>query len=380
MGTTDDFFDSQSENSHVKSDIVTKFFSTYFSIISTWHKGTIYYIDLFCGPGKYDDGHNSTPILLLNKILNNPTAHEKLQLVFNDSSKENYDKIKKHIEEHDVFSKLKLKPDFYNLSASEVNIDKYLNSKTPVFSFVDPFGYKDVSVSLIEKLVKNSGSDVILFFNTKRLRMDAYKENVEQHLKLLFGERLIHLREITNTCTKDKTKTIISLFSQNLREEMINYNGKFFVFDFPFYSSDKNIISHNILLLTKNHKAITVMKGIAKNCGNLDNLGGFDSKKKSSNLNLTLWNSDTTSIDDLIKFFKDNPNKFVEKWNCESLLEAIDSLSMKNQFVVTRHLVKDIQNAIKELDDKKFIDVLTPVKRDRITTKNYFKIKKEWLS
>ena len=67
--TTDNFFDSQKEKSKIKVHIVTEFFKTYFSIINhTGFSDEIYYIDLFCGPGKYNDGTKSTPLVLFDII------------------------------------------------------------------------------------------------------------------------------------------------------------------------------------------------------------------------------------------------------------------------------------------------------------------------
>ena len=58
--TTDNFFAAQKEKSRVKTLIVTEFFKAYFPIINAQFKQDIWYIDLFCGPGYYDDGSACT--------------------------------------------------------------------------------------------------------------------------------------------------------------------------------------------------------------------------------------------------------------------------------------------------------------------------------
>ena len=77
---TDKFFEEQTEKSAIKSAIVSDFFKVYLRIISFRFKNEdIYYIDLFSGPGRYENNmqHNaleldikassSVPVLLVNK-------------------------------------------------------------------------------------------------------------------------------------------------------------------------------------------------------------------------------------------------------------------------------------------------------------------------
>ena len=56
---TKDFFDDPKEQSIVKSTIVSKYFWAWAKVITPSSKkygsGKIAYIDLFAGPGRYDD-------------------------------------------------------------------------------------------------------------------------------------------------------------------------------------------------------------------------------------------------------------------------------------------------------------------------------------
>ena len=42
------------------------------------------YVDLFAGPGIYEDGAESTPLMVLRKTLDSQVLSEQVQLVFND--------------------------------------------------------------------------------------------------------------------------------------------------------------------------------------------------------------------------------------------------------------------------------------------------------
>lgn len=61
---TDNFFKETSAQSEVKIRIVTKYFAAWSNVILPsvkTHSKRIAYIDLFAGPGKYEDGTKSTP-------------------------------------------------------------------------------------------------------------------------------------------------------------------------------------------------------------------------------------------------------------------------------------------------------------------------------
>jgi three-Cys-motif partner protein len=66
--SNDKFFDKSREQSLVKSKIVDKYFWSWAKIMMPRAKrrfNPIAYIDLLSGPGRYDDGVASTPLLIL---------------------------------------------------------------------------------------------------------------------------------------------------------------------------------------------------------------------------------------------------------------------------------------------------------------------------
>lgn len=273
MSTTDNFFATPSEKSKVKTLIVTDFFKAYFPIINHSvgkDKKEIIYIDLFCGPGKFEDGQPSTPLALLDLVNNfkNDDIRQKLRIVFNDENDDYIDKLKKIVDNHGVVPKLTYPVEITNKSAGDVDIKVHTYKKCPIFSFIDPWGYKDVSVTQTWELVENIGSDCVLFFNSNRFIMDINKEAQVCHFEPIFGEQL---HEVVNTVNngvmsqKQKAQKIVELFSRNLVNEMSKskYSGyKLYVLPFGFEADDKEKISHHIVFITKSHKAIKEMKKV----------------------------------------------------------------------------------------------------------------------
>lgn len=92
--TTEDFFVEQTEKSFIKSAIVHNFFRIYLRIINSHFNKKMYYIDLFSGPGKYENGSDSTPMYILDAIqsYDNGELLNRIQCVFNEADTNLYKK------------------------------------------------------------------------------------------------------------------------------------------------------------------------------------------------------------------------------------------------------------------------------------------------
>jgi len=81
------FFNESTEQSQIKAKIVSDYFFAWAKIISP-HSNRIAYIDLFAGPGRYGDGTLSTPILVLQKAIQDTQMSQRLAALFNDRDSE----------------------------------------------------------------------------------------------------------------------------------------------------------------------------------------------------------------------------------------------------------------------------------------------------
>lgn len=394
MATTDNFFEQQKDKSRVKTLIVTDFFKAYFPIInnSVGKKAyEIIYIDLFCGPGQFDNGEPSTPLALLNTVdsFKSNDIREKLKIVFNDENKEYITKLTSLVSNHPVTTNLKYKPIITNKPAEEMDVKVYTSKNVPIFSFVDPWGYKGLSAEQTWELVKNIGSDCVLFFNSNRFLMDLPKEDQRYHFESIFGEQLLAAKEIVKDLRmgqKQKTQKIMELFSKNLCGivENSNYRYKLYVLPFVFEADDKEKTSHHILFISKNHKAIIEMKKVMIKHGNAsNNLLGFDSKDQ---LQISLFNRVNfvyNAIEDLItNFFRYNRSRLNQTWQIATLLNVLDCYNMRSMYQVTPYSLDEVKESIKILCKKGFVQITVPhgkrIKED-ITNDRLFKIKEELL-
>ena len=387
--TTDNFFSSQKEKSRVKTLIVTEFFKAYFPIISSTDlNGDVWYIDLFCGPGCYEDGTPSTPVQLLDVIdkFESNDVRDRLKIVFNDYNAVYIEKLKKNISEHPVLKRLKYQPIITNLKASEVDLSSYTQGNNPIFSFVDPWGYKDVSVSQVWSLVKNWGSDCVLFFNADRILQDISKPSSEQDFRQIFGSYFDRAKQVQIDSTlsqRRKAEEFLSLFSRNLYEtaKKDNINKKRGVFILPFYveADDKEKTSHYIVFISKAHKAIREMRRVMIKQGNSDSAQlGFDSKDELQISLLSRSDDSDKSIIEVIKtVFAAYPQLYNKKYTVAELSECIDRYEMFTAYRVFPYSSQEIKSAVQELHKRGCIEiVLLPGQRIRsaITDKREFYI------
>ena len=70
------------------------------------------------------------------------------------------------------------------------------NKLVPTLFFVDPWGYKGMTLRLINSVLKDWGCDCCFFFNYSRVNAGLGNDAVEKHMDALFGsERASSLRQ-----------------------------------------------------------------------------------------------------------------------------------------------------------------------------------------
>ncbi len=114
----DNFFDESSEQSAVKTAIVSKYFDAWASVMIPQIKNRsdkrIAYLDLFAGPGRYKDGTTSTPLKILEKAIAHTDLRQMLVTVFNDKDASNAQALQRAIADLPGIQKLTFRPEVRN--------------------------------------------------------------------------------------------------------------------------------------------------------------------------------------------------------------------------------------------------------------------------
>ena len=259
----DKFYDEPSESSKVKTRIVEKYFKSWTDIIvprAIERKTNIGYVDLFAGPGIYDDGSKSTPILILEQALKNDDIYERLVSVFNDVDSKSVKKLETSIKSIQGIDSLKNQPIIENTEIGTELTQLLGNVKgIPTLYFVDPWGYKGLSLELISSALKNWGCDCIFFFNYNRINMGINNPTVEEYMDALFGpESAVNLRNIVRNMTpSEREATIVKEIAKSL-----NSKGGEYVQSFCFKTEDGRRSSHYLIFVSKDRTGHKIMKEI----------------------------------------------------------------------------------------------------------------------
>jgi len=262
-----DFFQEQQEHSKIKSEIVSEYFSLWAeTMLRKADKqrtgGKIAYIDLYAGTGKYEDSSLSTPLLIMNKVLNDERLSRNIVLLFNDINGETIDKLEQEIESLDGIDRLFYKPIFNNDEVGD-EVVKFFEEKSlvPALFFLDPWGYKGLSLRLLNAALKNWGCDCIFFFNYKLINRHIANKQFLERVKLLFGQgRAVNLFERLPSLSPAQRETLILEEFGNALTDM-NYHLPLW---YRFKNKRGNRTTHYLMFVCKHPLGYQFMENVMK--------------------------------------------------------------------------------------------------------------------
>jgi three-Cys-motif partner protein len=186
------FFDERSDQSEVKARIVQKYFYAWANVVMPTAQrigDRLAYIDLYAGPGRYKDGAASTPLLVLQHAIANPKLASMLVTLLNDRDSGKASTLQEEIDKLPGIGNLRYRP---VVSCGEIDeeAENYFDQVklVPSFSFIDPFGYKGLSLKIIKGVIKDWGCDCVFFSNYNRINAGIANHAVASHMDALFGK------------------------------------------------------------------------------------------------------------------------------------------------------------------------------------------------
>jgi len=136
--------------------------------------------DMFCGQAFYDDGKKSGAVRAFDKIKqvqkSNQNSDTEVTLTLNDLSKRRIKRMEEWLESQDqTFITRTHNEDATDLIQKLIyGINNKQDKKTRNLVFIDPYGYKEINKLLIEELLKNERTEVIIFLPINQ--MTRFKE------------------------------------------------------------------------------------------------------------------------------------------------------------------------------------------------------------
>ncbi len=257
------FFDDAKEQSVVKATIVAKYFKAWADVILSRidkENGRLNYIDLFAGPGRYEDGTESTPLLVLERAIKHERLRQSLVTLFNDRDPQNSQSLRDAISELPGIERLKYAPTIHSFEVGERIAEQFEKIRLePTLFFVDPWGYKGLSLRLVNSIIKDWGCECIFFFNYNRINMGLNNSMVYDHMNSLFGaQRADHLRsKLSSLGAEDRELVIVEEISQALKGQTGRY-----VLPFRFRNDVGSRTSHHLIFVSKHIRGYEIMKEI----------------------------------------------------------------------------------------------------------------------
>ena len=286
------FFKTQTPSSRIKANIVAEYFPQYCRILLKSQQPQIMYLDLFAGPGIYEDGSHSTPLLIAKTCASDQMLRPKVFLLFNDNQYS--EQLKANFHAHYPLGTFQYEPRFGNKTVGEDDkIEGYLTkailkpNPCPTLLFFDPWGYKGINTLILAKFLSNWGNEIFLFVNIKRIHAAIENEKFDELMLSLFPttiDKLRHDRKYTANVHERLT-----LIMENLADEFKTaVGGQLYHCAFKFQEEDSKATSHFIIHFTKHPKGFELVKQIYYDFDNIgaalekDGVYTFDAKKMDS--------------------------------------------------------------------------------------------------
>lgn len=263
--STDDFFEEPLEQSRVKGRIVSDYVITFTRILSDHLRRAgksplVEYVDLFSGPGSYDDGTASTPLLIIREAIRDDKLSSSLKIYFNDHDEEKANSLRRELDTLAGIEKLTYAPLVFNKEASVQFVESlHLKPETPKLFFLDPFGYKKLTIPLLRSAL-TGWAECIFFFNYRRVIAALNNPVFDELVGRLFGEsRITALKnEISKTQSVQEREAIVL---RHLNSALIDAGAKH-VMNFSFKVEDSHRSTHHLVFATRHRKGYEAMKTI----------------------------------------------------------------------------------------------------------------------
>ncbi len=314
-------------------------------------KKYLLFVDGFAGPGIYEDGEDGSPILALNAILehtfNFPTP---LRFIFIENDRERYRCLHDRIEEMKAViagSDKICKVDVIEAECED-RINGLMNkceessvSLDPAFFFLDQFGYSQVSMRLIKRLMSNKMCEVFSYFHWDGLNRFLEKEEIRDSVDEVYGGK--EWREVFQLDYKARSSFMLERYKMALKEKA----GAKYVLSFAMKDKTGKLISW-LFFSTNNIKGLVKMKEAMWKVGSK---GGFYFSDKDDPRQLKMYSS---YDDDLLTY------DLFSKFDGQTV-----KVSQIEEFVLTETPAHKFRKLLKRLEKDERIEVVDPPKNRR---------------
>jgi len=249
------------------------------------------FVDGFAGPGVYEEWQDGSPILALKAILDHSVELPvPVRFVFIEKDPDRYknlsdlvDKMRDRINSSQRIHKVEIKPGECEqlLSSMLDDIEKRQEQLGPAFLFLDQFGYSDISMKLIKRIMRQSLCEVFSYLNWDHMNRFISDKDKWPAISNAFGGD--EWKEVFKLEQKERAGFMLKAYRDALKTKA----GSQYVWHFDMCDSDDTLI-YWLFFCTNNLRGLEEMK---KSMSNVGQTGGFRFSDKDTPSQLYLFSS-----------------------------------------------------------------------------------------
>lgn len=295
-------------------------------------------------------GEPSTPLMILQRAIEKPDLCARLTTTFNDKNPAYAAQLKTEIESLPGIGELAHRLQISSTEVGSELVDMFRGLQlVPTLFFIDPWGYKGLSLDLIGTAIKSWGCDCVFFFNYNRINPAVANPFVEGPMKDLFGSaRLEQIRQRVATLAPADRQTIIM---DQLTEALMDVGGTF-VLPFLFVSQHGERPSHYVIFVSKSFRSYHIMKEV------MAGLSSDDGEVKIFQY-VPVKSAQMSLFGEMERIHSIQALRDLLAFACAGMTLSVDNVYESNT-VGTPYLFRNVRDALLELESDGRITVDTP--------------------
>lgn len=182
--------DDHTEGKHL---VLEEYLKAWFPILGKFN-GRILFVDGFAGPGEYVDGEDGSPVVAMRVLAEHAaTIRADVVFVFIEKKLKRAEHLNRLVDRWrpklPPSAKVHVLEDSFESRMTDVfqELEDQKKRMAPAFVMMDPFGIKDIPLSVIQGILKNRQCEVYVTFMWERMNRFLTTTEFESHMDALFG-------------------------------------------------------------------------------------------------------------------------------------------------------------------------------------------------
>lgn len=213
---------AQEPHTAAKHELLRMYLGAWFPILGGIN-GRVVFLDGFAGPGMYQGGELGSPLIALSALIDHSYFSRlsgcEFFFVFNELDAERFNLLRRAL--HSDEKRRGGWPSNVTVTATNESFGTVARELAslgrrlaPTFAFIDPFGYKDLEMSILADLMAADSCELFCYFDHNSANRFATAGNVDGHFEALFGTA--EFKNAPPAGSSDRGKFLISLFERQL--------------------------------------------------------------------------------------------------------------------------------------------------------------------